>query len=410
MLEFWEMCVGLGKPIEIDMAADALRKLDVNCDGVVDINEFKTWWVPFEARMMERLQQQQQEQQQQEEVEEEAAAEEGQGEGMYATEAQEDVVENNNNNNINEKSTFNAPESPEPPSSPPPPMMQSSMSMSMSASSIDVSAAPSPVPPISSPSLDSSPENGAKESSIDRSDIDAQFAYIHRQSRLPPNFDDYAPLLSMDAPSPLSSSPVSAAMSPSTRRLFSSKPLPKPPLHLLQKTQSALDLMPSVTNRSNVESTELYPRAALPRTSGRTAPSKTEPEPMKRDKVPPLDMPYERMVFFFLSIYPFLSPQPPASAPSSPSLLRKLSRAISPKRGRVNECEIFFFFFRFIYISQPRFASRRQYREPKSTWRHVTSFSNFAAAAGRIASTTVPRALRRCTWRSRVVRLGTRMI
>lgn len=59
MLEFWEMCVGLGKPIEIDMAAEALRKLDVNCDGVVDIDEFSTWWIPFEARLLERMRQQQ---------------------------------------------------------------------------------------------------------------------------------------------------------------------------------------------------------------------------------------------------------------------------------------------------------------------------------------------------------------
>lgn len=53
--EFWELCVGIGREITRDQAKEALSKLDLNGDGVVDFDEFFTWWVPFEQRMQEKI-------------------------------------------------------------------------------------------------------------------------------------------------------------------------------------------------------------------------------------------------------------------------------------------------------------------------------------------------------------------
>ena len=44
VLEFWEMCIALGKEIEVEAAAEALKKLDLNGDGVVDFEEFVVWY------------------------------------------------------------------------------------------------------------------------------------------------------------------------------------------------------------------------------------------------------------------------------------------------------------------------------------------------------------------------------
>lgn len=56
--EFWEMCCSIGREITLDQAKEALTKLDLNNDGVVDFDEFFTWWVPFEQRMQEKIRQQ----------------------------------------------------------------------------------------------------------------------------------------------------------------------------------------------------------------------------------------------------------------------------------------------------------------------------------------------------------------
>lgn len=55
MQEFWELCVGIGREITRDQAKEALAKLDLNHDEVVDFDEFFTWWVPFEQRMQEKI-------------------------------------------------------------------------------------------------------------------------------------------------------------------------------------------------------------------------------------------------------------------------------------------------------------------------------------------------------------------
>src|SRR5262249_42062258 len=66
-------------------------------------------------------------------------------------------------------------------------------------------------------------------------------------------------------------------------------------------------------------------------------PSKTAPEPVKRDRVPPIEMPCVPVLLLHVVC---LSARHRPSVPSSPSLLRKLSRAISPKRGRASECVV----------------------------------------------------------------------
>jgi len=38
--EFYEMCISLGREITIDQAKEALSKLDLNNDGVIDFEEF----------------------------------------------------------------------------------------------------------------------------------------------------------------------------------------------------------------------------------------------------------------------------------------------------------------------------------------------------------------------------------
>lgn len=250
VLEFWEMCVGLGKPIEIDMAAEALRKLDVNCDGVVDLQEFTTWWVPFEARMIERMRQ-----------EEEAAAQE------------EYVDEQAPQDDANESaSRGSAPESPE----------------ALSASS-PTSDNPNPNPnPDSEPASPDAPPAASPDAltqrppsplpQVDRSNIENQFAYIHRQSRLPPEFDEFRPQLSSaspsPSPSPLLASPIASAMSTSTRKYFQTKPLPPPPPAGSKRSaaqprpsDSLALIMPALAARSDVQSTELWPPAAMPRAS-----------------------------------------------------------------------------------------------------------------------------------------------
>ncbi len=55
--DFWEMCVSIGREITRDQAKEALSKLDLNGDGVVDFDEFFAWWVPFEQRMQEKIRQ-----------------------------------------------------------------------------------------------------------------------------------------------------------------------------------------------------------------------------------------------------------------------------------------------------------------------------------------------------------------
>ena len=254
VLEFWEMCVGLGKPIEIDMAAEALRKLDVNCDGVVDLQEFTTWWVPFEARMIERMRQEEEDAAQEEEYVDEQAP-------------QDDANES--------ASRGSAPESPEALSASSP--TSDNPNPNSEPASPDTPPAASPdAPPAASPdALLQRPPSPLPQ--VDRSNIENQFAYIHRQSRLPPEFDEIRPQLSSasPSPSPLLVSPIAAAMSSSTRKFFQTKPLPQPPpagsrrggaTHRRPSDSLAL-IMPALAGRSDVESTELWPPAALPRAS-----------------------------------------------------------------------------------------------------------------------------------------------
>lgn len=56
-----QLCCSLGREVTLEQAAQGLKNLDANGDGVVDFEDFCKWWVPFEQRQKERQRQMEEE-------------------------------------------------------------------------------------------------------------------------------------------------------------------------------------------------------------------------------------------------------------------------------------------------------------------------------------------------------------